>query len=261
MRRVRRRDEVARLAAEIEEARPYLPLAREIHDEVHRALENGAADADTLADAVEAVPERERRAVALAVFHQLPAEQQWEILERAFAGDELRAALAGERALLLERHERRTRLAELAGPNGGALDTSALRDGARLVLGLFRERDVRDAIPLGPKSTACARRLVLQLAGTDGALRVIEDVFNPSGGYYVTEEYDVDNWSAERLPAHAIVRVGAITAEGGRSSFSPVLHLGARVDVECGGTPAAGRLHLGYAMVEDVDVFAKGEGV
>ena len=134
-----------------------------------------------------------------------------------------------------------------------------LNDGDRLVLGLFRERDVHDAIPLGSRSTACARRLVLS-SMADGALRVIEDVFNPAGGYYVTEEYDVDTWSDERLPANAIVRIGAISADVDGSSFSPVLHLGARVDVKSGGDPAAvGRLHLGYAMVGDVDVFAKGE--
>jgi len=248
------------LAAEIEEARPYLPLAREIHDEVERALEDGAAGADVLVDAVEAVPDRERRAVALAVFRQLPAEQQWMILERAFTDGELRDALAGERARVVERHARRARLAELTGPHGDALDTSALEDGDRLELGLFRERHVHDAIPLGSRSTACARRLVLSSIGADGALRVIEDVFNPSGGYYVTEEYDVDTWSDERLPANAIVRIGAISADVDGSSFSAVLHLGARVDVKSGGDPAAvGRLHLGYAMVGDVDVFAKGE--
>src|SRR4051812_27953731 len=165
VRRVRRRDEIARLEAEIEDARPYLALAREIHDEVHRAIEDDATDADALVDAMDAVPERERRAVALAVFRQLPAEQQWAILERVFDDVELRDAVAGERAELIERHERRVRLSALTGPHGEALDTSALLDGERVVLGLFRERDVRDAIPLGPQSTACARRLVLLRAG------------------------------------------------------------------------------------------------
>ena len=263
MRRVRRRDEVARLEAELGEARPYLDLAREIHAEIERIARDPGADTDALVDAVGAIPARERRAVALTVFQQLPQERQWEILERVVPDTELRDALETVRRDLVERHQHRSLYITLVidARAANALDTRGVPDGVPLALGLFRERDVRNAIDLGQRSTACARRLVLVPAGPRGALRVIEDVFNPAGGYFVTEEYDVDTWSADRLPAHAIVRVGAITTSAEGASFAPTLHLGARVDVERDGRPVEGRLHLGYVMVGDVDVFAKGDSI
>ena len=232
----------------MDDMRPYLDLAREIRAEVDRVADDPSAAA--LVEAVDAIPTRERRAVALAAFRQLPRERQWEILERVFSDDDLRDALDGERAALLRRAKART---------NAAFDTRAIVPGEQLALGLYRERDVRDAVAVGHRSTTCARRLVLASAGDDGLLRVIEDVFNPSGGYFVTDEYDRDTWAAaDRLPPHAIVRVGSLTTSPDGGSFEPVVHLGARLDVERDGTPVAGRLHLGYVMVEDVDVFAEG---
>jgi hypothetical protein len=256
VRKVRRRDQVARLEAEIDELRPYLELAREIRAEVDRVAADPSADA--LADAIDAVPVRERRAVALAVFRQLPLDAQWAVLERAFQDDgELRELLAGERDRAAERLSRDARRSALV--SGSSFDTRAVLPGEQLTLGLFRERDVRDAVALGHRSTTCARRLVLASAAAEGLLRVIEDVFNPSGGYFVTDDYDRDTWAAiDRLPPHAIVRVGAITSSPDGSSFDPVLHLGARLDVERDGTAVEGRLHVGFVMVGDVDVFAEG---
>src|SRR4051794_13911479 len=97
VRKVRRRDEVARLEAEIERARPYLALAHEIRAEVDRVAEQADGNIDVLVDAIDAIPTRERHAVALAVFRQLPADRRWDVLERVFGDDELMAALAVER--------------------------------------------------------------------------------------------------------------------------------------------------------------------
>jgi len=246
--RVRRREQVARLEAEIEDVRPYLALAREIQAEVRRIADDGA-DTGTLAAAVEAIPERERRDVALAVFRRLDLERQWEILEKVFDDAEHRAVLERERTAILVRSQWRS---------AQAFDTRDLDADATLTLGLFREADVRAAIALGHRSTACARRLVLVRAGDGGELRVIEDVFNPAGGYFVTDEYDHDTWDRDRLPSHAIVRAGSITATPAGSSFTPVLHIGGRADFERDGHVSEGRLHLGYVMVGGVDVFAKG---
>lgn len=250
VRKVRRRDEVARLEAEIERARPYLALAHEIRAEVDRVAEQADGNIDVLVDAIDAIPTRERHAVALAVFRQLPADRRWDVLERVFGDGELMAALAVERAALV-------RIAQARATN--ALDTRDVPVGEQVTLGLFRERDVRDAIALGQRSGTCARRLVCSATGNDGALRVIEDVFNPSGGYFVTEDYDLDTWSsADRLPPHAIVRAGSITMSAAGATFAPVLHIGGRVDFDRDGAAVEGRLHLGYVMVGDDDVFAEG---
>jgi hypothetical protein len=84
VRRVRRRAELAKLEAEIQDARPFVPLAREIHEEVARAAAGGST-AESLVDAIEAVPRRERRLIALAVLDRLPSDRQWAIIERASA--------------------------------------------------------------------------------------------------------------------------------------------------------------------------------
>jgi hypothetical protein len=246
--RVRRREQVARLEAELEDVRPYLALAREIHAEVQRIARDGA-DTETLAAAVDAIPAQERLDAAREVFRRLDVERQWEILEKVFDDDELRSALESERKAILVRSHWRS---------AQAFDTRDLDDDATLTLGLFREADVRAAIAQGHRSTTCARRLVLVRGGDGGALRVIEDVFNPAGGYFVTDEYDHDTWDRDRLPAHAIVRAGSITATSAGASFTPVLHIGGRVDFERDGRADEGRLHLGYVMVGGDDVFAKG---
>jgi len=250
---------VARLEAEIEDARPFVSLAREIHDEVARAAAAGS-DADTLVEAIDAIPRRERLQVARAVFDRLPADQQWAVIERTFGDDEIRTALEAERQeRLAEARRTSTRRALTAGARAAdRLDTRDVPADEWLTLGLFLEPDVRAAIARGRSSTACARRLVLRRRSDPGAFQVVEDVFNPAGGYFVTGQYDEETWrTQDRLPAHALVRAGSITEEKSGRSFEPVLYIGGRADFELEGEWLTGRLHLGYLMVGDEDVFAK----
>ena len=125
-------------------------------------------------------------------------------------------------------------------------------------MGLFREPDVRAATTRGHRSDTCARSLVLRSLG-DGTLRVIDDAFNPRGGYFVTREYDSAAWVLDRFESHEIVRIGAITDHGGGPSFAPVVYLGGRADFEHDGAVIRGQLHVGFVMLDDIDVFA-GQG-
>jgi len=232
---------VARLEAELEAARPFLPLAREISDDVARLVAYGGAWPDLLEEAIASVPQRERLDVARAVFDRLPPDQQWAVLERVFGDEEIRAALAAERLARTASSTRR-------------LDVDDVPLGQLLTLGLFREGDAGAAVGRRPCSTAAARRLALRRIAGPGTFAVVEDVFNPDGGYFVTAEYDRDTWLRERLAAHEVVRLGALSGAG----FEPVLHAGGRVDVVSDSGTREGRLHLGYAMVGDADVFAEG---
>ncbi len=93
-----------------------------------------------------------------------------------------------------------------------------------------------------------------------GRFRVIEDVFNPAGGYFVTGHYDEDTWrSRDRLPAHAVVSVGSITRGETGESFTPVLYAGGRADFELDGKWLEGLLHVGYVTMGDDDVFSEKE--
>jgi hypothetical protein len=127
-----------------------------------------------------------------------------------------------------------------------------------VTLGLFREPDVRAAVGRGPTSTTCARRVVLRRGREPGAFHVVEDVFNPAGGYFVTAVYDAGAWESERLAPHALVRAGTISGSGGQRSFESVLYAGARVDFEIAGRPVEGRLHLGYMTLGELDLFGQG---
>ncbi|MET0825858.1 MAG: hypothetical protein ABWZ89_05025 [Acidimicrobiales bacterium] len=60
----------------------------------------------------------------------------------------------------------------------------------------------------------------------------------------------------DRLAAHALVRLGSIVPGADGPGLDPVLHLGGRVDVETQGELREGHLHLGFALLDDVDVFA-----
>ncbi len=132
-----------------------------------------------------------------------------------------------------------------------ALDTRLLPPGDDVTLGLFREGDVRAALTMGSASTTCARRLVVRATGDDGAMVVVEDVFNPAHGLFVTSAYDEGTWRDERLAPNTVARVGAASDD----SFSPVIHPGARLDVETAAGPRHGRLHVGYATVGAIDLF------
>ncbi|MCI3949050.1 MAG: hypothetical protein K0R11_984 [Acidimicrobiales bacterium] len=253
----RRRDEVARLEAELSAARPFLELAREISDDVARVVDDPGAPPEALEEAIRAIPERERAEVVRAVFDRLTPDRQWAVIEHAFGDEEIRAALEDERAVRLDevrRTEARRRLARHARVDQ-LLDVDGVPVGELLVLGLFREPDVAAAAGRGARSSAAARRLVLRRVEGSGNFAVVEDVFNPEGGYFVDVTYDRDAWALDRLSPHAVVRPGSLVDSPAGRRFEPVLHVRGRVDVERDSEVRQGRLHLGYAMVGDEDVF------
>ena len=250
------RAELDRRWAEIQRLEPYLALAREIQLDVARVAADDSADAASLTEAIERIPREEREAVARSVFERLSPETQWSVLSRVFGDDELAACLQTERDRLVEqhRHDGPRRVAEAARAEG-RLDAAAVPAGETVTLGLFREADARAALPRGRRSTTCARELVLR-GETGGGFRVIDDVFNPRGGYFVTLDYDEASWRDDRLPAHDIIGVGAITDTGGRATFDPALYPGGRVDFRRDEDLVPGRLHLGFVLLGDIDVFA-----
>jgi hypothetical protein len=260
VRKARRRAELARLESEIEEARPFLDLAREIQYEVARVAADGDARGESLAELIERIPRRERLEVAQAIFERLPAERQWAIIERVYGDEEIKAYLQVERMARVDRartHGQRHEVAQRARAEN-RLDTREIAPNELVTLGLFREVDVRAAVARGHTSDTCARRLVLRSTGERGVLQVIEDVFNPRGGYFVNAQYDEQTWRAvDRLPGHAIVRVGSIRECEKSRTFSPVLYPGGRADFETAGRLLEGRLHLGFAMLGDCDVFVR----
>jgi len=245
---------------ELDAARPYLALAREIRAEVEQLAAEGAAGtagAASLVAAIDGIPERERARVARAIFDRLPAEEQWAVIERAFGDEEIRAHLAAER------DARRARVREgearhalvLAARAARRLDLVALPPGEQLTLGLFLPDDVRAAVTRGAASAAVARQVVLRATDEPGLLHVLEDVFNPRRGLFVTPGYDEATWASERLASHARVRLGALggTPDG---ALEPALYPGGRVDVADAAGAREGRLHLGFALIGDEDVFA-----
>ncbi|MFL6205301.1 MAG: hypothetical protein ACJ739_08100 [Acidimicrobiales bacterium] len=233
-----------------------LELAREIHAGIRQLVDDPAAHLDLLDALIEGISTERRLDLARTIFEQLPVEQQWAVLERVYGDDEIRAYLDAHRASLLadaEGHAGRIQLAARVRKER-RLDTRDVDTGEELTLGLFREHDVRPALARGHTSSTCARRLVLRAVG-DGRFQVMEDTFNPRGGYFVTADYSEDTWQGhDRLEPHAVVRVGSIPA-GDASSFEPVVYPGGRVDVEMGGAASPGRLHLGFAMLSELDVF------
>lgn len=240
-----------------DDLRPYVELAREIKAEVERVAADDSADIDQLTDAIEAFPAAERRRVALAVFERLPVDVQWAVLERVFGDVELRDYLAAEHERARDEAGRSVAHAALLARARDArlLDTRELGPGDELTIGLFRAADVRAGIEQGSRSDSCARSLVLRCR-EPGLLQVIDDVFNPRGGYFVTREYDGSTWEAERFQSHDVVRIGALSDGADGPSFEPVLYLGGRADVEKGGAQSRGALHIGFVMLDGVDVFA-----
>jgi hypothetical protein len=220
----------------------YLDLAREIKAEVARVAAEDDAGTAALEQVFSGITDRERQRIAREVFDRLPADEQWAVIERVFDDADLEAALATFRGDLVAAAQRRAVAAGVA--EGPRLDTVRVPAGGRLTLGLFREG-----------TATCARRLRLQSLDEPGAFQVVDDVFNPDGDYFVTADYDQSTFQRDRLPAHAVVRPGSIVPDGGDGRLDPVLQLGGRVDVEVGGDLREGRLHLGWATLDEVDVF------
>lgn len=235
---------------------PYLALAREIRRDVERVVADDEAAIASVADVIDRYPGAERERVVRAVFDRLDPADQWEVLARAFDDEELRRILADRHAAVAEGARRdadRQALLERCRA-AGEIDLRWLPEGTTLGLGLFREPEVAAAVRRGAASTTTARRLVLR-AAADGWARVVEDVFDPDRGYFLTTDYDQAAWQAERLESHALVQVGSLLDDAVGPGFEPVLVPGARVDVRTERGEVRGRLHLGFAMLADDDVF------
>ncbi len=195
-----------------------------------------------------------RQTAVAAAFRALPGPQQWAILADLFDDAELRDALAVEHERRHADARRTLTLASLvdAVRERRRLDTRTIPADQDLTLGLYREGDVRAALTRGSASNAAARRLVLRATDEPGRLHVIEDVFNPNRGLFVTPDYDEDVWREERLAPHAVVAVGSVP-DG--APFEPVVYPGGRLDVEIAGAVRRGRLHAGFATVGGVELF------
>lgn len=244
--------------ADPDDLEPYLRLAREIQRDIERIAADDAAGAESIVEAIERFPRAERDRVARTVFERLSPDAQWAVLEKAFGDDEIREHLQAERDARLAQVQRDDEREALVRQfrAAGQIRTELVPEGVLLTLGLFREREVAAALRRGSRSTNAARRLVLR-AGAAHEFRVVEDVFNPQRGFFLSEDYDERIWRGERLDSHDEVWVGSLTAAGGGvGELEPVLVGGARVDVGTTDGPARGRLHLGFAMLADDDIFA-----
>ncbi|MGH2717702.1 MAG: hypothetical protein ACRDJU_03870, partial [Actinomycetota bacterium] len=236
----------------------YLGLAREIREDLDRIVADTSASPALIGQLLDEIPTRERIATIKEVFAKLPAEQQWAILEKAFGDAQIAQALAEERVARLDERQRNAGRQQVAraARSENRLDTRQVAENDRLTLGLYREADVHAAVARGHRSTAAARRVVLRRGPDAGVFQVVEDAFSPDGGYFVTAEYDRQTWQADRLPAHAPIRIGSINPTSQGPEFEPVLYPGGRFDVEVAGELHQGLLHLGYVLLGDEDVFA-----
>ncbi|HPU39272.1 MAG TPA: hypothetical protein PLS63_06835 [Microthrixaceae bacterium] len=231
-------------------------LARQIRGAVDRFVADDAADPASLAAALDALPRQELAAMARVAFDGLSPVQQWAVLERTLGdsatvdslAEEQRGRLAGLRAQV------QSAATAAAAVQRGAVSLAAIPAGSELRLGMFRPSDVRAAAGRGRRSDVCARELTLLATSVAGRFRVLGDEFNPRGGLFVSGDYDLDVWESERLDSNSVVDVGSLEGEDA-SSLDPVLRHGARVDVVVSGVAAPGRLHLGWATIDDVDVF------
>lgn len=244
-------------AAELESLRPYLDLAREIRLEVDRLVGDDHIGAGELAAAIDALPAGERARVTLEAFAHLDAERQWEIIEATFGDHEVSAYLAEKREARRAEAGRDTEARAVArtARSQRRLDTGALPAGHQLSLGLFRSQDVQAGLDRGPASQVCARLLVLRTTYDLGHLQVMEDVFNPGHGLFVTADYDQAVWQRERLAGHQRIRVGSLVEDAGNSRLEPAVYPGGRVDVDVDGHIRSGTLLLGFATIGDEDVF------
>ena len=255
----RREDEVEheRQVAELEAARPFLDLARQIKEQVDLAAADATTDVASLVEAIDAAPRAERQQLARAVFDALAPDEQWAVLERAFGDEEIHAYLAAEHRARLDQLRRRAgwHAYVLASREARRLDVVALPAGVELTLGLFLRTDVDAAVARGSASAVCACQLVLRAGDEPGVLHVIEDLFNPRHGLFVTPDYDQSTWARDRLDDHARVRIGS-AVDDPATTLEPALYPRGRVDVERAGELRRGPLHLGFAVVGDEDVFA-----
>lgn len=235
-----------------------LELAREIRREVERFVADDAADVASLSDALDAIPRREQLAMARQVFDRLEPAQQWAVLERLLGDDGLRESLGEEQRTRLAEFRRQANAADVVAAvvDGSRLDLSDVPVDTEVVLGLFRPEDVRGAAGRGRLSDVCARQLVLRTSGEPGAFRVVDDVFNPRGGLFVSAAYDLSVWEAERLDGHSTVRIGSLADGPGGSDLEPVLYQGARVDVGVGDEMRPGHLLLGWVTIAGIEVDA-----
>lgn len=236
---------------------PVLRLAREIRRHAEHLVADDLGDPETFAELISVLPERERERMLMDTFQRLAPDTQWAIIEHAFGDDEIRTYLRAERDARLAQVTRdaaRTavvRSARLA----GRLDTATVEIGDELTVGLFRESQVRAALARGRHAANCARRLVL-VHERDAIYRVLDDVFNPYSGYFVTREYDHQTWEQERLDSHCLVKVGAAEMAP-FEVFEPVLFRGGRFDVQVADAIRIGTLHVGFLLVGDMDVFGE----
>jgi hypothetical protein len=249
---------------------PIVGLAREIRRHAERFVNDDAGDPEEFARAIAELPEHERQRIVLDTFKRLAPDAQWAILEHTFGDAQIGAYLAGERDSRLAELERTSARRQIvtAARSAARLDTTAVPAGEQLTIGLFRESQVRAAIARGSRAESCARQVVLR-HHSPGVYRVVEDVFNPRRGLFVTAEYDHRTWEAERLAPHALIRVGSVvpavevagaaTGTGSEAGlgFEPVLYPGGRFDVELGDGVRLGSLHVGFVLVVDLDVFAE----
>lgn len=244
-------------AEEMASLRPYLGLARAIRDEVDRFVRDDAAPAEAFALALDRLRDTERSQVVIDAFDALPPQRRWEVVARLTDDDTLREVLAAridQQRREAGRVARVTRLAAAARA-AGRLDLTSLPGDLPLEVGLFRPVDVSEAVRRGHLSTVCARLLVLRTTDDPPVVRVLDDRFNPRGGLFVGADYDEAAWREERLDPHEEVRLGSLDGE---DAFEPVLWAGSRVDRTGPEGPRRGRLHLGWVLLDGVDVFVPG---
>lgn len=244
-------------ADELAALRPFLGLAREIKAEVDGLVADDGVGATELEAGLDALPAEARARVTREAFARLAPEQQWNVILAAFGDDEVKAHLAAEREALRVESARNVEARAVARAGRGALrlDTSALPAGHDLVLGLFRPVDVQAGLTRGIVSEVCARQLVLRTTEEPGWFQVLDDLFNPRHGYFVTADYDQDTWQRERLVGHQRVQVGSLVDDEGTARFEPALYPGGRLDVAVDGDVRTGTLLLGFATFGDEDVF------
>ncbi|UDY35683.1 hypothetical protein [Dermatobacter hominis] len=235
---------------------PLSELAQEIRRAVDRFVTDDAADPASLAAALDALPRQELAAIARVAFDRLEPLQQWAVLERVLGERGAVDALAVDQRDRLGSLRREAAAAHVVAEavEDDVIDLTALPAGVELSIGLFRPGDVRAASGRGRLSDVCARQLVVLATSTPGTFRVVDDVFNPRGGLFVSAEYDLSVWSSERLDSHSAARLGSL-AGADADSLEPVLRRGARVDVVAAERTMPGRLRLGWATVDDVDAF------